>query len=217
MCDAAQTEDDRLATTTPSTVVDSEDARESARPVQNIKEKEQGMITPVPTSDTIVLAVAPHDVQQHMPIEDIAAIKKAKQTQLSQLSEGFNTQSSNIPEMKYALKTMMQPEHITQGDTQTQWFPLPPRTESTEAPELGDESPARTTEPPSPVKGTKPVLSQSVAKVLEDTKSDLRQAALKLAKEEGSRKKASDLILCHCECTQEEGDMVSCPHLVLLQ
>ena len=205
-----QAEEDHPSITTPSTIVESEHAQQSTQRVEESKDNGQAMITPMPTSDLPASAVATQTVGQAVPIEDTVAIVKSKQAQLSQLSEGFNTQSSNIPEMKYALKAMMQPEHITQGDTQTQWFPPPSRKESNNVPDFGDESPSTVTERLSLVKGNKPALSQSVAKNLESVRSDLRKNALKLANQGGSKKKPSDVILCQCGCSKEEGDMVSC-------
>ncbi|KAK3724805.1 hypothetical protein LTR37_000853 [Vermiconidia calcicola] len=189
-------------TTTPSTVVDNVTASQEVQLVKELHEATYAAITPAPTSDQVPLATfRPGSQSDHSAAYDFPP-SIPTQRLLSQVADSYNTQSSNIPEMKKALKAMMQPEHLTQGDTQTQALLPPPLSESA--------SPTRT-DVSSPTKDDKPLLSQSVTKRLDAVRTELREKARCLAKAEvTNRKKDDDLILCQCGYAEDEGDMVEC-------
>ena len=207
---ASSADEDRPAATSVSGVVTAKRAEEELTQPQKPVHDNSAIPTPAPTSDApaqTVLRQRPPSTYQTKPGTSLAMPREAD---ASQLDDTLNTQSSNIPEMKEALRAMMQPEHITQGDTQTQWFPPSTHSEGTETSDLSDVSPLKDTAAPSPVRGAKLVLSQSVAKVLANAKPDLRRNAHQLATAGSKSKVASEVILCQCGHNEDEDDMVSC-------
>ncbi len=120
---------------------------------------------------------------------------------LSQFDDTFSTQSSNVPQMRKRLRSMMQPENFTQGDTQTQAM-------SPTLPNGRDET--TTPGPPLPPSSGQAALSQSVVKVLEQSKRELRQKAhTSLQAKRSDQTNKDHLILCECGYHETEGDMVS--------
>ena len=213
--DETQTEADQAVTTTPATIIENESTEQDQVPAKKHKDKQRAVMTPAPTSDSLDKALAEQRVHVDSQTQESSTWPKLTRLNASQMDESLNTQTSNIPEMKKALKTMMQPEHLTQGDTQIQIQAIPPRARSeiSGSPARSNVSPSKMTELDSPVKGDKPLLSQSVAKQLESSKYTLRQRARQLAKASGSKKNNSDFVVCQCGCTDDEGDMVRGVHL----
>lgn len=204
----AHAQNERTVSSSAATVVEAGNVQQQTRNLTNAA-KTNGMVTPMPTSDAPEFALLQRTKSAAADVSELPRSQSNKQLDASQLEAySSNTQSSNIPGMKKALNGMMQQEHMTQGDTQTQLYPPPQQSESTEIPDLSDLSPSKETDFGSPVRGTKPMLSQSVAKFLEKAKPSLHQAARKLAKAP-STKSTSDIVLCQCGHDEDEGDMVS--------
>lgn len=198
-------------TTTPSTIVEADDAEHGTEPTANKKGRSIDTITPAPTSETQVRELVKQHAGQSDATQKAAHSRKSTRVLASQQDDSFNTQSSNIPEMKRTLQGMMLPEHFTQGDTQTQSlaYASAARSESTESPARSEISPWKPAATDIPRVISKPMLSQSVASKLEAEKTNLRQNALKLAKPGSVKsKKNADLVLCQCGYSEEEGDMV---------
>ena len=195
-------EDDRPATTTPSIVIDSEHFHAGTQLTQ-ILETKKPVITPAPTSKPSGNPFLDHDPQLGSSAQENATATMRTMTNASQVHDSIGTQSSNIPGMMKALKGMMLPVNMTQGDTQPQDNPYASRpcSESTESPTRSGSYLLTT------VVGTKPALLQSVAQKLDRAKPNLRQTARQLAKLSGS-KKTTDVILCQCSYSKEEGAMV---------
>jgi len=111
---------------------------------------------------------------------------------------------------------MMQPEQITQGDTQTR-APMYAyvRTKTTASPTRGFRSPSTLDEATTVVsKQEPPSLSQVTSTRLDSRKSELRQQARIPAKTKGGKGKGKaksvEIVSCQCGCQEEEGAMVSC-------
>lgn len=149
-------------------------------------------------------------------LPNVAPLKMRTRSATTRLtSETLDTQSSNIPGMQHALLAMMQPENITQGDTQV-LLPLkrlPPPPPSTDA----TESPSRMEAPelvdlrhniPSAAKAN---LLPAKATQLRFDQQRLRKNALSIAMRSGTHvKRDGNIIICQCEHAEEEGDMVEC-------
>ncbi|KAK0278486.1 hypothetical protein LTR35_009225 [Friedmanniomyces endolithicus] len=126
--------------------------------------------------------------------------------------DSVNTQSATTLAMTTAVRDMMQPDPITQGDTQTHTLiHLQPPTLS-----MSPGTPDRTTASPresstlaacSPVK---PALSPMKAQKLNKDRSSLQQQALALVKLAGSKSRRGHAVWCQCGHQKEEGDMVQC-------
>lgn len=110
--------------------------------------------------------------------------------------------------MGSVLQGMMQPEHITQGDTQSQGMqPPPPITELMVSPSPGRCDVLQSnSDPMSQVGILKPALSQFKASKLESAKAQLRKAAHQNVK---PKAKQDDVVRCQCGHSREEGDMVN--------
>lgn len=105
--------------------------------------------------------------------------------------ETLQSPQENNVEMRKALREMMQPEKLTQGDTQTQ-------------------SLARLTQgSSSEYHNIKLVLQPDVLSHLTATKAELRKAACKAIGVSRATPKAHT-VLCQCEYNQEEDDIVYC-------
>ncbi|KAK0355576.1 hypothetical protein LTR91_009914 [Friedmanniomyces endolithicus] len=133
--------------------------------------------------------------------------------------DSVNTQSATTLAMTTAVRDMMQPEPITQGDTQTHTLiHLQPPTLS-----MSPGTPDRTTASPresptlaacSPVK---PALSPMKAQKLNKDRSRLQQQALALVKQAGSKSRRGHAVWCQCGHQNEEGDMVQCGYCRMWQ
>lgn len=118
-----------------------------------------------------------------------------------------NTQSSDVAEMKTAFHAMMQPEQVTQGDTQTQG-PFSGRrfaSETTASPSRDLPSPLTTQSYTAPRGDARLELSQSAAERLESERESKKRSK---PKSKSSKKKTQDVIACQCGYLREEGDMV---------
>jgi hypothetical protein len=100
---------------TPSTVVPPDDEEDRTR--QAIAEQ---FATPVPT--------APQPIERSMSMPIAECTRAQSPTSAGFLETSVETQPDQVPKMKKTLGYMMQPEHLTQGDTQTQLLPVPPQT-----------------------------------------------------------------------------------------
>lgn len=118
-----------------------------------------------------------------------------------------STQSSNVAEMKAAFRAMMQPEQVTQGDTQTQQPCFAPRlpSETTASPSLAIRSPADYASEDTRT-DAKLVLSQTATARLEDAKAKKRTRAR--TKSKRSRAGDEHVTVCECGHDEEEGEMV---------
>ncbi|KAK0338258.1 hypothetical protein LTR59_002932 [Friedmanniomyces endolithicus] len=133
--------------------------------------------------------------------------------------DSVNTQSATTLATTKAVREMMQPESITQGDTQTYTsIHLQPPTLS-----MSPRSPDRTTASPresstlaacSPVK---PALSPMKAQKLNKERSRLQQQALALVKQARSKSWRGHAVWCQCGHQNEEGDMVQCGYCRMWQ
>lgn len=132
------------------------------------------------------------------------------------LEEMSDTQTTNVNEMRMAFRKMMQPEELTQGDTQpqkellqTQEFKRPAKERSraisaTEIQEL--QQPGVTTDT------AKPALSQSTVLGLETDKVQLKKQAHRLSESTRKRSKGhTNIVFCQCGHSKREDDMVSLP------
>lgn len=135
------------------------------------------------------------------------------------LSLTQNSICSDGREMNAALVNMLRPEHISQGDTQSQYLPPPPTFPSAPITKISG-SPGTMTSSPlgsytgSPVHITKPALSQYRAEGLKRNANKLREQAHQHAQSMSTRSRdqlEADLVDCGCGHTGEEGDMVGRP------
>lgn len=122
-----------------------------------------------------------------------------------------NTQSSKIPEMTDRLEAMLQPEYLTQGDTQTQEVlrDHDARTHQPFSQLHGKSGPERSNGTTQPGKKTEPTLRQQTLGRLEENRKQLCSTAYKFANVEGSKQKDGELVRCQCDCLDDEGAMVS--------
>lgn len=146
--------------------------------------------------------------------KDLQSGKPARMTQpLNAFNDDISTQSSGIINMKGALQSMLQPEQITQGDTQTETQSLHrtvPLSVATSTPTCTSNSPSKALIATSPTK-TKPLLSPSKISILQKSKGYLRQRALKLANcSSKSKITTKEVVLCQCGHSMEEAEMVEC-------
>jgi len=125
-------------------------------------------------------------------------------------TQNMERQSSLINSMNGNLKDMMQPEHITQGDTQTQGAFRRSQFEDavTETPSSLRAPSFRSSHPQTPVTtDTFPLLSGTQQYIAARTPY-LKRTADALAGEAGGRTESGQLVLCQCGCQKDEGDMV---------
>jgi hypothetical protein len=182
---------------TPSTVI--QDLEETLLATQDLESEE---FPAVFTSNMDAQATTDTEMQPESEPASFTEFTHPKQTASSGVDESFNTQSSNVPIMKRTIRGMMQFEHMTQGDTQSQGFLHPPHSE-------GTTSPSTSTRLMPSAPAPKATLSQAMVMNLDESKATLRKKASRLAKSEGSKKQNSNLVLCQCGSAEEEGDMVS--------
>lgn len=114
--------------------------------------------------------------------------------------ESLDTQSSNVPRMKSAFDDMLQPERMTQGDTQTQ---APPR-----APRAGTRS--LTTPAAKLPSDGKLTLLPGVAAGLKSEKAKLYRTATRLVAPKQKRNQPEDVVLCQCQQDGRDRDMLHC-------
>ena len=214
----AHTEAGATEDRTPSTIIEESNMLQAPKEAKR-KQTNGQVITPLPTSDPqetfsttsqdVVDAPAPESASV---LKGAASRKATTQLSISQIEDSFNTQASQIADMKGALNAMMHPERITQGETQTQQLAKGHAavSEATQTPSGNGDSPSKTTESASPVKGSRPALSQHKANNIMAQKKSLRNVAHQLAQKAGSRTKSGQIILCQCGYAKEEGDMVQC-------
>lgn len=132
-------------------------------------------------------------------------------------ADNMDTQTSNVPRMRSALQSMMLPEHLTQGDTQTQAFLMSSTGDSVQTPPsskrhavglassaVGMDISRRSTH-----HTYKVTLLPDVASQREANKKELRQNAQKLSKASINRFKQTDVVLCQCRQNVDDGEMVS--------
>lgn len=194
-----------IDTVTPSTIV--EHPNRSVEVTRKVTREtgESVFATPVPTSDPLVSAPPVQVPRLDSPTHDFDPKVLGMASLPSQLEDSLNTQSSNVHDMKNVLKAMMLPEHISQGDTQTQVLAAPPPlSESTGSPDRDTISPSRRTKA-EPTTRDKPTLSPTKASELRRDQEHLRQHA-----RDGRKTKKGEVILCQCGHAEEEDDMVSC-------
>lgn len=117
------------------------------------------------------------------------------------------SQPSLIPQMQHALRGMMLPEEISQGDTQAFGHA---------SASLGAGNTFETRRASSRSGGASPQpedtyrLTTNRARAIKSKQRSLRDTARRLAVEVGSRTKSGNIILCQCGHAKEEGDMVQC-------
>lgn len=211
--DAPQSSGDAADTSTPSTIIEDANRAPDAKLQTRRKTDKETTPTLATTSDPAVTAAFTQDARPDSTAQDVNHGGIVGAPVASQPDNSLNTQSSNIFDMKDTLRGMMQPEHITQGDTQTQSLlhPPPPRSESTESISHHTFSPSKLSIA-EPTVRDKPALSQTKATELSRDKQRLHQYAHELAKRAGRNMKKGHVTLCQCGYEKEEGDMVECTY-----
>ena len=125
-------------------------------------------------------------------------------------TQDVGRRSSLVSSMNGDLEDMMHPEHITQGDTQTQGAfrrsifedAVTVTPSSLRAPSI------RSSHPQTPLTtDTFPLLSDTQHHIAA-RKPYLKRTANALASEAGGRTASGQLVLCQCGCQKEEGGMV---------
>ncbi|KAK0946654.1 hypothetical protein LTR29_001823 [Friedmanniomyces endolithicus] len=134
---------------------------------------------------------------------------------VSDTYDSVTTQSATTVAMTKAVRNMMRPEPITQGDTQMHTL--------IDTASMPPESPDRTTASPreSPTlaasSAVKPALSPMKAQELDKDRSRLQQQALALVKQAGSKSRRGHTVWCQCGHRNEEGGMVQCEYCRMWQ
>ncbi|KAK4891724.1 hypothetical protein LTR27_009732 [Elasticomyces elasticus] len=184
--------------TTPSTII--EEARDNITPEELVAESvEHDTIDPSMLMINSVTSPFP-GLPEHISADAMY------------MEDSMNTQSGVTMKMKSAVGDMMQPQSITQGDTQTQHTmhrPPPAFSESTESPGRTTFSPPKSIMTPA-VSSDRPVLSPTKAHKLAAERPRLQQQALDMVKKAGRRPKDNDTTLCQCGYEKEEDEMVQC-------
>ncbi|OQO11242.1 hypothetical protein B0A48_05498 [Cryoendolithus antarcticus] len=131
--------------------------------------------------------------------------------QASGLLNGPYTQSSQIPQMHHALNSMLQPEELVYGDTQSQQaFKGPQADSATATPTTVRASSTRKNrEDVLPAITTITLLPHVRETILSGAKS-LRKSAQSMAAKVGAVTATGETILCACGHAKEEGHMVQC-------
>ncbi|TKA78562.1 hypothetical protein B0A55_02804 [Friedmanniomyces simplex] len=152
------------------------------------------------------------------PRESFAsAIATAQQDYV--IADSINTQSAPTLAMTNAVRDMMQPETITQGDTQTQRS----LHRAPAALSLSTESPGRTTASPEKSPTTaifspaKPALLSTKAQKLEKERLRFQKQALALVKQASRKTRRGHTVLCQCGHEKDEGPMVQCAYCQMWQ
>ncbi|KAK3109680.1 hypothetical protein LTR53_016798 [Teratosphaeriaceae sp. CCFEE 6253] len=130
------------------------------------------------------------------------------------IADSLGTQSTHARGLKGAMQNMMHPEHMTQGDTQTQsvaYRPSDVRSESTEWHGPSTVSPTKSSMAIG-VPDERPLLSQTKALRLKQDEAKLRKQALGLVRHAGRKIGKGDIVLCQCGHAEEEDGMVQCTY-----
>ncbi|KAF7189549.1 HORMA domain-containing protein 1 [Pseudocercospora fuligena] len=160
------------------------------------------LITPAPTSDA---AAKLRSTSVRQPSFESVAQQHVTAPAASQ---PVDTQASNVPRMRGALRQMVIPDHLTQGDTQTQHLQ-----DAKLLNEAASDSPHLSTHSSVPdPRSAKVILLPNVMQQLNSEKVKLQDAARKLAKISKSRAKKGDVVLCQCGIKQEQAAMVQCAY-----
>ena len=175
-------------------------------------ETQATLITPATTSDPPGQDVEPLVFETNASVPKASSRVKSMRLAASQQSDSLNTQSSNVPEMTKALRAMMQPENLTQGDTQMQ-SPLgdaanDKASDMSGTPTCSEVSPSKPADSAVSAKHSRPILSQAVLKRLDKHKEDRARTDKVLVKGKGKQKKDEAQVLCQCGFTEEEDGMV---------
>ncbi|KXT07784.1 hypothetical protein AC579_4304 [Pseudocercospora musae] len=160
------------------------------------------LITPAPTSDAAA-KLRSASVRQSS-FESVAQ----QHVTASAASQPVDTQASNVPRMRGALRQMVLPDRLTQGDTQIQHLQ-----DAELLNEAISDSPRLSTHSSVPGStSTKVLLLPTVAQQLNSEKGKLQDAARKLAKVSKSRAKKGNVVLCQCGVKQEQAALVQCTY-----
>ncbi|EME44840.1 hypothetical protein DOTSEDRAFT_87353 [Dothistroma septosporum NZE10] len=125
--------------------------------------------------------------------------------------ESLDTQSSVVPRMRSALRDMLQPERLTQGDTQTQVPLRPQRITTTPAFTAGPSTDfAEKSTGTSVSSDSKLVLLPEVAARLESEKPKLHKKAMQLAGPREMSDKNDRVIFCQCGFDGKDDNMIHC-------
>jgi len=207
--------------TTPSTIFEAEKERGNNTLSGREHAAKPLIITPLPTSDAPFQTSA-RESSDDCQIQNTLPVVLKLRRGATQQSSILDTQSSNILGMRSALLGMMQPERVTQGDTQTQPQmpmdpPLPPRSESTETPSRYSVSPSKHSMAAQESTHDKPILSPTKAQHLDQEKQHLQQTAMELLRKSGRKLKKGDIVLCQCGHAEDEDEMVQCMYCLTWQ
>jgi len=178
---------------------------------QHARKKEENVVGDLVRQPTEALTALQQGSDRSSVLEETSKVHDSQPAH--DLNNTQQTQSSNVGVMKEAFKAMMQPEQITQGDTQTQ-APMHAnvRSETTASPTRGFRS---TLDEATTVvsKQEPPSLSQVTSTRLDSRKSELRQQACVSTKTKCGKGKAKrknvEVVSCQCGFQEEEGAMVS--------
>ncbi|KAK5174176.1 uncharacterized protein LTR77_001256 [Saxophila tyrrhenica] len=190
----------RQLTATPSTVVESEYLARTSTPEDSPTALSRPSTSPARKQSADVEAE-----DEYTGGYTAVALLVPTQPLLSQFGGTQNTQSSNVPEMKRNLRSMMHAEHFTQGDTQTQAIPSSQPSGHNDTAAIPASSPRS-----SPAQAT---LSGPVIDASERSKCISRQKTRSSAKAGDVNEADKDhTVLCQCEHHETEGDMVQCTY-----
>lgn len=190
MRDEMDTEMLDVVVATPSTVVEPDTAQRSRtlRPARDIP-------TPNPTADSLRKELPDAEFGPGT-MKRMASQALELETAVTGFGGGLDTQSSNVPNMKSRLQAFMQPERLTQGDTQTQAPLGPPRV------------PSRSAQADRATPSTKMGLA-SVAAQKKADKGQLRKTVTNMAhKGNTAGIHRDDVVVCQCESEESEEDTV---------
>ncbi|CAK4034050.1 Hypothetical predicted protein [Lecanosticta acicola] len=184
-----------VAPATPSTVIDPDTTDKSY--MKQLQDKQTA--TPAPTSD--VLHKASQGEKATTPSDDREDTGFGDGEPSGAFGESLDTQSSDLPRMRSVLQGAVQPEHLTQGDTQTQASMRPPPVPVYSVPKVPSIAPPAATSTPL----QKLQLDPAVVSKLHANQTNLTESALKLAKAKISHGKIGDILYCQCgkqiDCT----------------
>ncbi|KAK6439802.1 hypothetical protein LTR95_003979 [Oleoguttula sp. CCFEE 5521] len=152
-----------------------------------------------------------HEPETRAQPRELSRTLFAPGRQTSRLLDSRYTQSSQIPQMHNALNSMLQPEELIYGDTQSQQAFRGAQADSvTVTPTTARASSVRKIrEDVSPSITTITLLPQVRQAILGKAK-DLRKSAQSMAAKVGAVTAAGETVLCACGHAKEEGQMVQC-------
>ena len=188
---------EKIAALTPSTIIDSEIA-----PERTLDYEENGT-----TLQSSGFEVASTVTKTHT--SDITKTVADSQAQ-KQSTEAPYSQASSATGMLQALQSMMRPERMTQGDTQS--CSVLNRHQSVRhieiAPSAQSSLSANNSSPVLLPVGQKLILLPNVVRRLEDKRKNLREVAIKLVKHVETTTENHELFLCQCGASKNESNMV---------